>query len=610
MIVVFHGTKLGKHGAAAAMVAIGSMEAFRTNKKVILMSFCSSDPKNNIENLANRQVEVDEKTQSTIAALEGIEYDDSGVDALVRRAETGKLMAEHFDNAISPMIRTKNGLDLCNTTKDDGFEDNIDSHFDVARTILGKANTIYDYVFVLADPDNKSLTQQLDRLADKVVCVVRQGHVDKTLPFLFEQTGLDKVDKRGNSTEEKAGDGRKKLIFLVADYEEKSAYNIRVMKKQYGNATICIIPHNVKYRDASSDGVLVRFASRNAKINKNPGDYNYSFSIAINKLLDTIAGYDELKQAEKEEEETADLEAAKLHDKKKQAKAKKKLDTVEPEQVVVEEKQEKKGLFGKPKTYESAVINMGQNAPADEETPEPVSAKKEKTKPVKATKTGKHSSIGQKDMEEAFEPEPEAEEKPKKKGGLFGFGKKKEKAAVEPEPAKEEAEEDDIEEEVPAKKPKKAVKHPAPEPEEEYDEEDYDEDEDEEDEDESEEYDDEEEEEEEPAPKPVRKQPVKTAKTLKTVRPAAKTVKTSVKNVKTAARPAAKAATVKKLVKTAPEPAVKAKPASGSGKSTKDQMMLVVKMRNKGVSDDLIADALGISEDRVAQLAAAYEAMQ
>lgn len=74
----------------------------------------------------------------------------------------------------------------------------------------------------------------------------------------------------------------------MGDYEQESAYNARFLKKSYGVKHLYVMPHNVKYRDASIQGQLVRFAMRNIEPSK--ADVNEYMISSLYRLMTEMFG--------------------------------------------------------------------------------------------------------------------------------------------------------------------------------------------------------------------------------------------------------------------------------------------------------------------------------
>lgn len=344
MVIVFQGTQEGKHGTAAAMVTAAAFQMARSNKKIAIMSFCDNEKKNNIENFAFTAENMPD-IGNPLMELGDFEFNDTGIDALIRRSETGVLSKEHFSTCCMPAIKMTHGLDVIGTTNSEEFENDIAARFDVAKGVINMANEIYNFVFVLADSQHKDLTEKLDIVADKVVVIVRQAKADAELGFSPEIA--------------------EKVSLLVADYEDESAYSVRYLKKGYKVKKLYVMPHSVAYRDASTNGSLVRFALRNASLDETKGDINYGFSSSMKLLLDNICGKidDDGEATDTDEAEGEEINPKEV----KKVKEKKQTGEIEPDvtkKVTISKKP--KGLFKKKEVFDRVVVGES-TLEADEE---------------------------------------------------------------------------------------------------------------------------------------------------------------------------------------------------------------------------------------------------
>lgn len=323
------------------MVTAAAFQMARSNKKIALLSFCDNEKKNNIENFAFSFDDLPD-ADNPLAELGDFEFSDTGIDALVRRSETGILTKEHFNNCSMPAVKAQNGLDIVGTTNAENFEDDMNLRFEIAKRVLTVAEELYDYVFVLADSQHAELAAKLDEVADQIIVVIRQGKPDVSSSCLNEL--------------------KSKMSLLVADYEAESSFGIRYLKSNYKMKQIFVMPHSVTYRDACANGSLIRFALRNTFLKETSGDINYTFSADMNALLDHVCGKTDTAEEEETEEQSIDEIQPKIKSKKKRRRKMREVpaDTVKPETIA-----EKKKLFKKQETYERIVIGQDHLAPGE-----------------------------------------------------------------------------------------------------------------------------------------------------------------------------------------------------------------------------------------------------
>jgi len=347
MVISFHGTKSGMNGADAAMVLTAALTMFQRQKKVLIISLCNADKTTDIEMLADAQMRTDRLMATSMSG--GFEFEDNGIDALLRQAGSSRLTIEHFDNYVTQLARTKNFLDITPMTTQQDFENVLVERPDDISMILENAGEVYNYVFVLVDSRNEMLVDIVDAAADRIVIAVNQGRKEE-LP--------GKRDK----------DLVKKTSYLVMDYEAESEFSKNFMRRSYGAAKLFVMPHNVLYRDAANDGTLVKFAMRN--YGAEAQDVNYQLVKALREMMDHVSGTKE--SDDDEDEKLTRLPQAVDND---EALPEKK--ELEPEQFQeVKEEPKKRGFFfgrRKEKRAEAAPI---AEEPAQEQ-PEPAMPEQE-----------------------------------------------------------------------------------------------------------------------------------------------------------------------------------------------------------------------------------------
>ncbi len=332
-IITFQGSKLRGRNVGAITIFTAAMEAFKTNKKVLVMSLRDYKNGHNIEDYALPS-EAGLTDESGMLNLEGYSFSDNGLDAVIRRADTDSLNEEQLDMCITPtLLRAK--LDILRSTKEALFEKNLHTRWETIKKILELANRVYDYVFVYIPASNDEFVKKINEISDKNIIVVRQGNKE----FVSKEN-------------EPYAD---KTRYLVTDFEDESVWSERRLKSLYNvKSSMYIMPHNVRFRDAKEDGELIKFAMKNNELNK--GDYNYPLFAEAEKLLDFIDNKEERTAFSFDEE-------IELVRKKKRRPELRVYNAPRTEQVT-----EKTGLFGLgTSTYTKAVFD---EAPMPVENPE------------------------------------------------------------------------------------------------------------------------------------------------------------------------------------------------------------------------------------------------
>ena len=244
------------------MALLAAIQKFKTDKKVLVMSFKNDYPGSNFEDFMEEDTTTD-AYGSSIGILRESSYTDDGIDALLRRAESGMLKKDNFDHCVTPLQKIYHGLDILHTTKEPGFEKTLAGRWSHIEKIMNIAESIYDYVFVYAGIDNEAFIDKMNEMSAKIVMVVRQGK---------------KVAEPACNAKVHA-----KTAVLITDYEAESTWDRNKIKKMYNSNNVFTFPHNVNFGDAKELGKTLWFAATN--LNPEKQDSNYELITEVKKLL-------------------------------------------------------------------------------------------------------------------------------------------------------------------------------------------------------------------------------------------------------------------------------------------------------------------------------------
>lgn len=314
MIVMFQGTNEANNAVTGAACIAAVMSAAKYNRKTLFIQMTESTA-TNAESLL-----IGKKKEETEIKLETYRLEDKGIDALVRRAETSKLVKENFDTDCEALLTYENMLDMASITKKIDFEINLT--IKDTKIIFNHAYDVYDNIFVLLNGRNTTIMQELLELCDVYVTCFSQKP-QKELHNVFQG---------------------KRAIKLITDFDNTSAYSAMYLKKAYGDKKIYLIPHNSGYRDACLSGTLLEYILRN--MNNTHEDDNFTFMKHVVELMEGIMGKEDWTEQIPEPKELV-VEEEHFEDR---------YDTVEEDDFSVEEIEEKKGLFHKRK--KKKVISM------------------------------------------------------------------------------------------------------------------------------------------------------------------------------------------------------------------------------------------------------------
>lgn len=254
MIILFRGTDKSKNNAPHALAVCASISAIRFAQKTLILQLMT---KHTIENLL-----VGKRLRNaTIKAME-FDFEDTGIDALLRRVETQRLSKEHFDTSCLPALNSENALDIAEVSKKADFQKELLSKEDELKDLLRYAADVYDNIFILADGKDHEQLKIVNPLVDCSVTCVPQGN------------------------KEIYAEPAEKNYFLVTDFDRNSTYNVRYMKRQYNAANMNIMPYNVGFKDAYNTGTALQYILSNNQVDST--DANRFFVESMQKLTEKL----------------------------------------------------------------------------------------------------------------------------------------------------------------------------------------------------------------------------------------------------------------------------------------------------------------------------------
>ena len=252
MIVMFHSPVTGQGCKSAAAVMACALSG-KFNKKTLILQL-TNPRQESMENIMFKK----ELDATTIKALE-YEFDDAGIDALMRRASSSSLEKNHFSDVAVNLHERTNMLDIIGITKKEEFERETEASLSNVKSLLDQANKLYDIVLVLCPNTKSNLTQKLLEFCDVSVICVPQS------PRYFSQSVPKTLEKQITQ------------LLVVTDYEPESKYTLRNIAHGFGIKTnmVSAIMHDPKFKDAYANGSIFNFIMRN--LNDDPDDDIYCF---------------------------------------------------------------------------------------------------------------------------------------------------------------------------------------------------------------------------------------------------------------------------------------------------------------------------------------------
>lgn len=260
--VVFWSPENSMTGSTHAIIAVSTIMGIAHKATNLLMQ----------GHFNSKKIESSFTPYDDLIASGAFDNASLGVSALIRLVTSNKLTSDAIQNYAKPVLKER--LDVLygmNSKERDDYNDLVNNLPYITR----KAAEIYDLVFVdlPKDSDEKFKT---DTLADAeiVVCVVNQDEVK--LNNFFEK--INNMEELKDKTK----------LYLIADYEPRSRYNVLNIKNKYRiKDPIYPIPHNYLFADACNTGNVIDFFYRN--LNADPKDYNGMFISSCLDVANKIA---------------------------------------------------------------------------------------------------------------------------------------------------------------------------------------------------------------------------------------------------------------------------------------------------------------------------------
>lgn len=319
MIIMFQGTHNSHNHAVETAAIMAVLSASKFNRKTLLIQMTDTHTSVAEEFL------VGKKKAESLIQMEVLRLEDKGIDALVRRTKTAKLVKDHFDSISEPLLKDENMLDSVSVTKKEDFELNL-SIKDVSK-IIKESKSVYDNIFLILNGKNTAIMQEILELAD--VCVTCFAQIPTKEEFNAIPLSTYQEEQPGRIKKSQ------RMLKVVTNYDPGSIYNAMFMKKKLGEKKIYLIPFNSGYRDACLSGTLLTFMLQN--INDNPEDSNYLFIKHLNELMKGIM------DKEKWDEESPEVIPL-ISPTENNGEA---LSVIRDNDFIITETTKKKGLFGK-----------------------------------------------------------------------------------------------------------------------------------------------------------------------------------------------------------------------------------------------------------------------
>ncbi len=266
--IVFWSPLEGASASTHTIVAVSTLMGIIHKAKCILMQ----------ANEKSRKIEAAFTPYDQLLQSGVFNSAETGIGALLKIVVSNKLSASTIKNYAKPVLKERLDILYGNTSGEKGQYGQI---LENLTLISERADEIYDLVFIDAPKGTKD-KKILDILstADVVVCILNQDIIKFNEFF-------DAVNKVSEIKD-------KAKIFVIGDYEEKSKYNVRNLKRKFLiKEDIFVVPHNLYFAESLNDGDVIDFFYKN--MNADLSDYNGNFIANVNELLERIIKESKIK---------------------------------------------------------------------------------------------------------------------------------------------------------------------------------------------------------------------------------------------------------------------------------------------------------------------------
>lgn len=243
MQVAFWSHYHGQTATTSNMVAMTMMMALEERFSMLLTQ--SHFNKNNLDNTM---------LTKNFLHSELTDLSDTGVDALSRFIKSNKISPQEFANYTTTVL--KNKVDLLEGTKLKNWDIYQKEFRAVMQTIFESANKYYDFIFVDVAAGIDEISTSILEDSDLVIVNLCQNTMVLEDYFHYYQERFNNV------------------LYLIGNYNPNSKLNVRNIKRMYGiKESIGVIPYNIEFSDACSDGKVVDYFIRNLGAHKLDENY-------------------------------------------------------------------------------------------------------------------------------------------------------------------------------------------------------------------------------------------------------------------------------------------------------------------------------------------------
>lgn len=261
--IAFWSNVHGQTATTSNLVAISLMTAMEYRLKVLLAH--NHFEKSTLESSLLDRGYLDN---------EQAELSEHGIDALARFIKSNNLDKDNISNYTTSILSKK--LELIMGTSHTNRDLYMTDLNNVMHQILDRTQAFYDVIFVDVSSGNNELSSKILENSDFIVVNLSQN--------------INVIDDFFKSFKGDLG----KCIFVIGRYDANSKFNKKNVMRKYGiKRNLCVVPYNIEFSDACSEGRGVDFILKNLRASRD--DVNFGFMEEVRnsvKLILTVAGVD------------------------------------------------------------------------------------------------------------------------------------------------------------------------------------------------------------------------------------------------------------------------------------------------------------------------------
>ena len=260
MIILVKGEKNTSNYAERILSALAVVSAMTYGKKTLILQTTTDTP---VEKILRGKLD----SYTIKNRYDDFNFDDTGLDAILRREAMGPLSAEQFTDYCYAMFKQANNLDVAGVSKNENIAEYLMENITLFKELLKNAETVYDNIFILADAGKQDFLDFImeEDIYDREVMCISQGPLKEK--------------------------GSQNTFYAVKNFDALSIYTIKQMSQSYNSKRIFPIPYNIGFKDACLSESALMFLASN--INPDEADDNAFFMASVSNFISALIGMDE-----------------------------------------------------------------------------------------------------------------------------------------------------------------------------------------------------------------------------------------------------------------------------------------------------------------------------